>query len=156
MKIKNLIIRGFLVVSMLVLALFIGLTIIQFTTAEDPHFPISMSIFAVALVLDLLALEFIVLQMNNLLTLINQNLVFSTDSLKPVRQIKQTFFAMGIVTFGMLPFIFQGAQADDAPGLILFGLGVAFIPFALSVFVSLLEQLLQQIIAIKSENELTI
>jgi hypothetical protein len=55
-----------------------------------------------------------------------------------------------------MPFLIGIAQEDDAPGLAALGLVIVFAAFAIALFAAVLQKLLQEAIAIKSENELTI
>jgi hypothetical protein len=55
-----------------------------------------------------------------------------------------------------MPYIFIVAERDDAPGVVLLGLIFTFAPMAVAVFSAILQQLLQNAINLKSENELTV
>jgi hypothetical protein len=48
------------------------------------------------------------------------------------------------------------AEKDDAPGLVVVGMVIAGVAFVIFVFASVLNRLLQDAIAMKSENDLTI
>ncbi|HHY82777.1 MAG TPA: DUF2975 domain-containing protein [Clostridiales bacterium] len=69
---------------------------------------------------------------------------------------KSVFAEFLICTLGGLPFFYIVAEKDDAPGLIIIGMTIAGIAFVIFVFASVLNRLLQDVIAIKTENDLTI
>lgn len=91
-----------------------------------------------------------------LLNYIDQNIAFSDLSVKALKKIK--YYATIIAAFYIIgyPLLYPIAQADDAPGLIVIGMGIACTPVAVAVFASILEKLLQRAIEMKSENDLTI
>lgn len=92
-----------------------------------------------------------------LLNYIDQNKAFSEASTKALQKIKYCAIVFGFLYAGCMPVVFQIAQIDDAPGLILiFGAIFIGIPIVVAVFVAVLEKLLKSAIDIKSENELTV
>ncbi|OXS78681.1 DUF2975 domain-containing protein [Domibacillus enclensis] len=91
-----------------------------------------------------------------ILTYIDTNEAFSPLSVTALRKIKKdAFFISGLYTLA-LPLIFMVAQWDDAPGLVLIGLVIVGASLVIGVFAAVLERLLQEAIAFKKENELTI
>ena len=52
-----------------------------------------------------------------------------------------------------LPFIYTITQLDDAPGLLLIGLGLSAIPLTLTVFMAVLVRLWEAALQLKNENE---
>ncbi len=48
------------------------------------------------------------------------------------------------------------ADLDDAPGLMLVGIAVVFIPFAVYTLTSVLENLLEHAILLKTDHDLTV
>jgi hypothetical protein len=91
-----------------------------------------------------------------LLNYIDRNKAFSNLSVKALKNIKYCgLLIAGLFTAGS-PYIFYVADRDDSPGL--FGVGLVFIGASVSVavFAAVLERLLQNAIAIKSENDLTV
>ena len=91
-----------------------------------------------------------------LLSYIDKNTAFSVASVKALKYIKYCGIAMSILYFAGMPILFQIADADDAPGLVLIGLALATAPLVVAVFAAVLQKLLQNAIDIKSENELTV
>ena len=91
-----------------------------------------------------------------LLTYIDTNTAFSASSVGALKHIKYYGIAMsGLYAAGM-PILFQIANADDAPGLILFGMLFVAAPMVIAVFAAVLQKVLQSAIDIKSENDLMV
>jgi len=98
-----------------------------------------------------------IIQSYKLLGLIDSNNAFSQESAKALCIIARSAFVEFLIcALGGLPFFYIVAEKDDAPGLILIGIIIAGCAFVISVFASVLNRLLQQAIAIKAENDLTI
>jgi hypothetical protein len=91
-----------------------------------------------------------------LLSYIDKNIAFSELSVRALKTIKYYALAASALFSASLPLIFLGAQADDAPGLVLLGLAITFAPTVIAVFSAVLEKLLKDAIDIKSENDLTV
>lgn len=99
---------------------------------------------------------FALYQAFKLLGYIDKNTAFSTNSVKALRHIKYCGITMSILYAAGMPIIFQVADADDAPGLVIFGMFFVAAPIVVSVFAAVLQKLLQNVIDIKSENDLTV
>lgn len=91
-----------------------------------------------------------------LLALIDRKKAFSELSIKALKNIKYCALVIAALYVINVPLLFPIAQADDAPGLILVGMAFACAPIAVAVFATLLQRLLQDALAIKSENDLTV
>ncbi|MGM1046988.1 MAG: DUF2975 domain-containing protein [Bacillota bacterium] len=91
-----------------------------------------------------------------LLGYIDKNIAFSELSVRALKKIKYCGFSISIIFVAMEPVLYIMAEQDDAPGIILLGLVVAFASFVIAVFGAVLERLLQDAINLKSENELTV
>ncbi|GMK44844.1 hypothetical protein PghCCS26_19720 [Paenibacillus glycanilyticus] len=91
-----------------------------------------------------------------LLGYIDNNTAFSELSVRALKKIKYCGVSIGIIFVAMMPFVFIMARQEDAPGIIVIGLAVAFASFVVAVFGALLERLLQNAIKLKSDNELTV
>lgn len=52
--------------------------------------------------------------------------------------------------------VYRIADVEDAPGVVIIGLGIVTVSLALSVFVATIEKLLESVIQIKHENDLTV
>ncbi len=91
-----------------------------------------------------------------LLGYIDKNNAFSDLSIRALNNIK--FCAAIISAFYVIamPLIYYVADTDDAPGLMVIGLVLAFAPMTIAVFAAVLQRVLQNAIDIKSENDLTV
>ncbi len=91
-----------------------------------------------------------------LLSYIDQNTAFSQASVQALKYIKYCAVAISAMYAAGMPFIFQVADKDDAPGVVLIGLIFMSAPIVIAVFAAVLQKLLQNAIDIQAENELTV
>ena len=91
-----------------------------------------------------------------LLNYIDHKKAFSDLSVKALKNIKYCAIVIMVLYLLNVPYLLPIAQADDAPGLVLFGLISACAPIVVAVFAAILERLLKDAITIKAENDLTI
>lgn len=91
-----------------------------------------------------------------LLNYIDTNKAFSQASVLALKNIKYCALVFSALFIFGLPFIFNAADKDDAPGAIVIGLLLATAPLVIAVFAAVLQRLLQNAIEIKSENDLTV
>lgn len=91
-----------------------------------------------------------------LLSYIDRNSAFSDLSVKALKNIKYCAIAICILYVAELPFLYLLAQKDDAPGIIVIGLVVAFASLVIAMFAAVLQKLLKSAIDMKAENDLTI
>ncbi len=92
----------------------------------------------------------------NLLSYIDKNKAFSPLSVKALKNIKYCAIAISALYTAGMPYIYRVAEQADAPSVIVIGLVIIFASIVIAVFAAVLEQLLQNAIAIKSENDLTV
>ncbi len=92
----------------------------------------------------------------NLLSYIDKNTAFSAVSVQSLKYIKYCGITMTVLYLAGMPIVAQIAEADDAPGLILFGMLIAAAPTVIAVFAAILQKLAQSAIEIKSENDLVV
>ena len=91
-----------------------------------------------------------------LLRYIDQSTAFSERAVRALKYIKYCAFAIsGLYALGM-PLIFTAADRDDAPGAVVIGLVIVFASLVIATFAAVLQRLLQHVVEIKSENELTV
>jgi len=91
-----------------------------------------------------------------LLGFIDANKVFSHSSIRALKSIKYCAIAIsGLFVVGM-PYIFYVANQDDAPGVVLIGCVIIGASLVIGVFAAVLQKLLQNVVEIKSENDLTV
>lgn len=91
-----------------------------------------------------------------LLTYIDRKQVFSAQAVKALQNIKRCALIISGLYAGSLLIVYQVAQIEDAPGLILFTSVIVVIAAGVGVFAGVLQNLLQSAIKIKSENDLTV
>jgi hypothetical protein len=118
----------------------------------------SRAVFLIMIGLYLTAIPFFVAlwQTLKLLRYIDRNKAFSDSAVKTLRNIKYCAIIIGVLYVAGVPLLFPIADADDAPGLMIFGAATACAPITVAVFAAVLQKLLQNAIDIKSENDLTI
>jgi len=95
-------------------------------------------------------------QAMKLLGYIGRDSAFSELSVQALKKIKYCAAFIAGIYIVCEPFFFMVAEMDDAPGLVLFGSVPVFASCVIAVFAALLQRLLSDAIAIKSENELTV
>ena len=139
-----------LTIGVLVLCGFLLYQIIQ-SDSLGYYRPILMG-----LVISAIPLIYIFYQAYNLLNNIDNNLSLTDSSVNSLRIIKVCSFIISLMYLIGSPFIFNVAQQDDAPGVVLINIILIMGPFSVGVFTYILQKLLINAIRYKSENELTI
>ena len=91
-----------------------------------------------------------------LLSYINSNTAFSGNSVKALKIVKYCGAIMFVLYLACYPWMYITADLDDAPGILLIWAVICGAPLVISVFAALLEMVLQNVISIKSENDLTV
>lgn len=91
-----------------------------------------------------------------LLSYIDRGTAFSERSVKALKLIKYAAVTIGALYALILPTMYQAAQTEDAPGVMLIGLVLTCAPLAIGVFAAVLQKVLRSAIDIKSENDLTV
>jgi hypothetical protein len=87
---------------------------------------------------------------------IDASRAFSDLSVKALKAIKYCGLVIALMyTIGM-PYIYHVADLDDAPDVIVIGLVIICASISVSVFAAVLEKLVKNATAIKSENDLTV
>ncbi|SFC96596.1 DUF2975 domain-containing protein [Bacillus sp. UNCCL81] len=98
---------------------------------------------------------FALYQAFNLLRYIDDNTAFSELSVKALKNIKYCAVAISVIyVLGMPLFHFIAKKVDPPIGFL--GLIIIFASLVIAVFAAILQQLLQEAINIKSENDLTV
>ncbi len=157
MKLKStFLLKGALIIIgsiILALCIFIAVMLVREGVGEDYAIliPIVVVMYAAAIPFFLALYETwkLVLQ-------IDTNQAFSEVSVKRLQKIKYCAVGVSAVYVIGLPFLYQLAQGDDAPGVIMLGLIIIFASAVIAVFAAVLQQLLKNAIDLKSENELTV
>jgi hypothetical protein len=91
-----------------------------------------------------------------LLHSIDQNKVFSSASVKALKYIKYCAFAISAFYTAGMPYILYVADRDDAPGGVAIGFVFIFASLVVATAAAVFQKLLQNVLDIKSENELTV
>jgi hypothetical protein len=91
-----------------------------------------------------------------LLSYIDKNKVFSELSVKTLKNIKYCAIIIGTLYTAGMPYIFYVADLDDAPGGAAIGFVIAGASFVIATAAAVFERLLQNVVDIKSENDLTV
>ena len=91
-----------------------------------------------------------------LLNAIDTGKIFSTSAVKSLRIIKYCGFAIFALYLVAMPYIFYLADMDDAPGVALLGFIFTFAGLVVGTSAAIFQNLLKNIINVKSENELTV
>jgi len=91
-----------------------------------------------------------------LLNYIDKSIAFSELSVTALKRIKYCAIAIGCLIAAILPCLYLIAQEEDAPGLLVIGMAIAFASFVIAFFAAVLQKLLRSAIDIKSENDFTI
>lgn len=126
-------------------------------SAEYPDMTALRYPFVLGIGLTIIPFLFALYQALRLLKFINSHTAFSQNSVRALRGVKLSALAIALVYALELPIVFAVAQAEDAPGLILMWTALFVgLPVVIAVFSALAQQLLKNIIDIKSENDLTV
>ena len=91
-----------------------------------------------------------------LLNYIDKNNAFSELAVNALKKIKYCGVSISALFALSMPYIFYAAQLDDAPGVVALFLVIIFASFVIATFAAVLQRLLQNVVEIKSENELTV
>lgn len=91
-----------------------------------------------------------------LLHYIDKNQAFSQISVIALKNIRSCAITISILYMAALPLFFIVAEWDDAPGVVFIGIIIVGASMITSVFSAVLKKLLQEVIEIKSENDLTV
>lgn len=119
---------------------------------------LAFAVYAILMVLYVSAVPFYfaLFQSFNLLTYIDKNQAFSDLSVIALKKIKNSAIIISGMFVVALPFVYVLAEVDDAPGLILIGMGMIFAPSVVAVFAAVLQRLLREAIDYKEENDLIV
>jgi hypothetical protein len=108
------------------------------------------------LVLSSLPFFYGLYQLMQLLKLIDLNKGFSELSVRALGNMKKCALGVAVVFTVGIPLVYFVGQRADAPGLIAFGLVMAFISIVIATFTAVLEMLVAKGFVIKNENDLTV
>lgn len=157
MKLKTLLLKFVVLGISAIFILFGILFYTQIATSEkgftfDWQTTLFVSVIYFALLLGIIIAYFLL----RLLKQIEENQAFSNQSLDILKKIERTILIIGFTFLGLLPKFLKVADLDDAPGLMLVGIAVVFIPFAVYTLTSVLKNLLEHAILLKTDHDLTV
>lgn len=156
MKIKISLLRWSLLLLSIILIFFGGLLLIQILTSKHIKFPYVIGTFTVSIIFTIFSSLRIIYLLNKLLNRMQLSIIFSQCTLETVKKIKDTILITSIIFTGVLPFFYRIATMEDAPGVMLLGIGITFIPFSVYLFSEIVMELFKNAINIKKDNDLTI
>ncbi|MDP2586296.1 MAG: DUF2975 domain-containing protein [Candidatus Komeilibacteria bacterium] len=123
------------------------------------EFPMaSLALLIIVCILYAMAIPFFIAlwQTLKLLSYIDHNRAFSDLSVQALNNIKYCASIYAVLAFVCVPLVVPIADADDAPGAIVYAAALACAPVAVAVFAAILQKLLREALDIKSENDLTV
>ncbi|HVQ44069.1 MAG TPA: DUF2975 domain-containing protein [Candidatus Saccharimonadia bacterium] len=91
-----------------------------------------------------------------LLSYIDNGQAFSQLSVGALKHIKYCAVTISALFAAGLPYLYFVAEKDDAPDVVALGLVVIFASIAIATFAAVLQKILGDAIAIKTENDLTV
>lgn len=148
------------VIGMGCIVLLLGALLGQAIYDEWPQqFPdiVTLRYLAIAVIAVVIGSFWVALyQAMKLLGYIDKNTVFSKLSVIALRNVKYTALVMAGALAAGMPIIYLVAEKDDAPGLILIGMVFTGALVVVAVAAAVGQRLLQNVITIKSENDLTV
>ncbi|MFC6261780.1 DUF2975 domain-containing protein [Levilactobacillus fujinensis] len=97
-----------------------------------------------------------VVQAYTLLQRVDQNTAFSLKSITALKRIKWSAYIVAVMFLGMLPLAYWWTNAADAPGILLLSCLILAAATVIGIFASILQKLVANAFAFKTENELTI
>ncbi|MDW0110542.1 DUF2975 domain-containing protein [Sporosarcina aquimarina] len=140
----------------LALCIFVVPQIAEFFAELVPNWAFLRYPFLVGLYAAALIYFAALYQTMKLLTYIDKDTAFSEASVSVLKNIKLCAILIGTLFVLFMPLIFLMGDADDAPGVIVIGIGILFGSVVIAVFAAVLQKLLHNAIDIKSENDLTV
>ncbi|MDF2923491.1 MAG: rane protein [Paenibacillaceae bacterium] len=143
-------------VPVLALCIFLVPGIANYAAELYPDWPYIQYFFFAQLYATAVPFYIALYQAFKLLSYIDKNKAFSELSVQALKNIKNCAFAISGLYVAGLPLFYLLAEADDAPGVILAGMGMIFASMVVAVFAAVLQKLLKNAIDIKSENDLTV
>ena len=132
------------------------LVTIQIVTTKHLEYPATIWMLAIAAYGVTASIWFALIKLAQILRLIEHHQVFLPQTLRYVSAIRKAIFVASLTALFALPFFYRITQLEDAPGLMLLGLGLVFIPFAILILMQIVEDLFKSAIAFQSEVDLTV
>lgn len=123
---------------------------------NDPDF--ARWLYPILITMYIAAVPFFIglYQALKVLTYIDKQKAFSELSVRALKRIKYCAIIISGLYMLSLPLFYCLAQQDDAPGIVVIGLILTFASIVVATFAAVLQKILQEAVAIKSENDLTV
>jgi hypothetical protein len=129
-----------------------------YSSWEDGYPMMAVLRFPVMVLLGATIVPFFVAlyQTKKLLDYIDTGMAFTMFSVHALGTIKYSAAIFSILYIVFLPVLYQIAQVQDAPGLVVIGMIMAGAPIVIAVLSSVFQKLLDSAITMKNENDLTV
>lgn len=146
------VLRGAVILIGLIVALLcIGIAFLIADGKQNYYTPIWLGLYVGAVPLYIALYQTI-----KLLGYIDKNTVFSELSVCALKNVKYCALTISGLFLAGSPYIFHVADKDDAPGVLAIALVIIGASFVIATSAAVLQRLLQNVIDIKSENDLTV
>jgi hypothetical protein len=122
----------------------------------NPDYVLMLYPIFIGALLSVIPYLFALYQSFRLLNYIDRDAAFSGQSVSTLQKIKISAFLFSMVYILIAPFVYITAEVSDTPELIIMGMVPIFASLVIGMFAAVLQKLLNEIINIKSENELTV
>jgi hypothetical protein len=143
-------------IPVLALCIFVVPQIANFAAELYPEMMLIEALVLINMYAMAIPFYYALYQAFKLLGYIDRNQAFSALSVRALKMITYSAIAISVICTAGLPLFYLVAERDDAPGVIVIGLIIVFAAMVIAVFAAVLQKLLQEAIAIKSENDLTV
>ncbi|SDZ23777.1 DUF2975 domain-containing protein [Thermoactinomyces sp. DSM 45892] len=139
----------------LALCIFLVPKMANFAASLYPNFASIKYLVFIVMYGSAVPFYFALYQAFHLLRYIDENKAFSSLSVKSLKNIQlSAMIISGLYLLGLPLFHFIARKVDPPVGLL--GLIITFTSLVIAVFVTIMKRLLQEVINIKSENDLTV
>lgn len=155
-KAKSILLHGALVIFGAVFVIATLLVTVQLVTSKQLQHPVAIGSLVVAAYLVTSSVLYGLWQIKKLLALIEARQAFTQRTLPLVRKIRGAITFISFASLLVLPAFYQGAQAEDAPGLMLLGIALVLVPFAVWAFAVIVEELFKSAISLQEDVDYTI
>ncbi len=143
-------------IPVLALCIFLVPEIANYAAELYPDIAYMKYLVLIGLYTTAIPFYFALFQAFKLLSYIDKNKAFSELSVRALKTIKYCAITISILYVLNMPLFYLMGEKDDAPGIIVIGLVMAFASIVIAVFAAVLQKLLKEAIDIKSENDLTV
>lgn len=155
--VSTIFLRAVIIAIGVVVGLFAAFLLPRAINGATEDYSLGLSLpMAIGVYAALLPFYFTLVQGFLLLGLIDKNQTFTTAAVSAFGRIKYAAIAVSLLFSASLPLFYAVADSEDAPGVMVIGLIITGIPFAIGVFAALLQQVFKSAVDIKKENNLTV